>query len=160
MIGNRTGRGGHIQKINLLKFTLALVCLAFLAMPLVAQKGKPGGGSGGGGSTGGGACATVATPSLSTNTIAAGLNVGVFGRVTNCSSGKARYTVTVSAVSSCGEETVIGSSIISFNGGESKLISLSYPVAPDTCKGVSSVFVSVYSGGALLASQSTPLTVQ
>ena len=147
-----------MQRNNLLKFTLALVCLAFLAMPLFGQKGKPGGS--GGGSTGGGACATVATPSLSTNTISAGLNVGVFGRVTNCSSGKARYTVTVSAVSSCGEETVIGSSIISFNGGESKLISLSYPVAPDTCKGVSSVFVSVYSGGALLASQSTPLTVQ
>jgi len=145
------------MKFFLKSVLFLILVVAVLATPLFAQKGKPGGG--GGGTTGGSGCAVVATPSLSTTTAAPGMNVGVFSRITNCS-GKTRYTVTVSAVSSCGEETVIASSIISFNGGESKLISISYPIAPDTCKGVSSVFVNVSSGGNLLASQSTPLTIQ
>jgi len=144
------------MKVFLKSVLFCLLAVAMLATPLFAQKGKPGGG---GGSTSGSGCAVVATPSLSTTTASPGMNVGVFSRITNCA-GKTRYTVTVSAVSSCGEETIIASSIISFNGGESKLISISYPIAPDTCKGVSSVFVSVYSGGNLLASQSTPLTVE
>jgi hypothetical protein len=142
------------MSIYIKRILFVVICLTLLSMPLSAQKGKPGGG----GTTSG--CAVVTTPQLSTPTAAPGINVGVFSRITNCSSGKARYTVTVSAVSSCGEETVIASSIISFNGGEAKLISISYPVAPDTCKGVSSVFVNVYSGGSLLASQSSPLTIQ
>jgi hypothetical protein len=50
--------------------------------------------------------------------------------------------------------------VISFAGGESKLISVPYLIAPDTCVGVSSVFVNVYAGSTLLASQSTPLTIQ
>jgi hypothetical protein len=49
--------------------------------------------------------------------------------------------------------------VITFNGGETKLISVSYPIAPDTCLGVSMVSVSVYSGGTLLGSESTPLTI-
>jgi hypothetical protein len=137
-------------------FVLALVAL--VAMPLFGQRGKGGnGGGGGGGSTG---CAVVATPVLSTATASPGTTVGIFSRITNCSSGKGRYTVTVSAVSSCGEETIVGSSVINFAGGESKLISLPYLVAPDTCVGVSSVFVSAYAGGTMLNSQSAPLTVE
>lgn len=147
------------MKNYLIRSTLVLVSLALVSMPLFGQKGK-GGGGGGGGSTGGSACATVTTPTLSTTTASPGLNVGVFSRVTNCSSGKGRYTVTVSAVSSCGEETVVASNLITFNGGESKLISVPYMIAPDTCRGVSSVFVSVYSGSTLLASQSAPLNIQ
>ena len=143
------------MSIYMKRVFFALVCLTLLSVPMSAQKGKPAGG--GGGSS---ACAIATTPQLSTSTAAPGINVGVFSRITNCSTGKARYTVTVSAVSSCGEETVVASSIISFNGGEAKLISISYPVAPDTCVGVSSVFVNVYSGGTLLASQSAPLMSQ
>jgi len=130
-----------------------LVVFALVGVPLFAQKGK----GGGGGSTG---CATVAVPTVSASSALTGSSVGVFSRVTNCSSGKARYTVVVSAVSSCGEETVIASNLISFNGGESKLISVPYVVAPDTCKGGTSVFVNVYAGSTLLASQSTPLMIQ
>ena len=141
----------------LIKCTFVLVAFALVSMPLFAQRGRGGSGGGGGGSTG---CATVASPTVSAATTSAGNSVGVFSRVTNCSSGKGRYTVTVSAVSSCGEETVIASNLISFNGGESKLISVPYLVAPDTCVGVSSVFVNVYAGSTLLASQSTPLTIQ
>ena len=141
----------------LIKCTFVLVVCALVAVPLFAQKGKPGGGGGGGGSTG---CATVLAPTVSAATTSTGTSVGVFSRVTNCSSGKGRYTVAVSAVSSCGEETVIASNLISFSGGESKLISVPYLVAPDTCRGVTSVFVNVYAGSTLLASQSTPLMIE
>ena len=142
----------------LIKCTFVLVVLALVAVPLVAQRGR--GGSGGGGGGGSTACATVVAPTVSAATASTGTSVGVFSRVTNCSSGKGRYTVVVSAVSSCGEETVIASNLISFAGGESKLISVPYLVAPDTCVGVSSVFVNVYAGSTVLASQSTPLTIQ
>ena len=142
------------MNIYIKRVFFVIVCLTLLTVSLSAQRGRPGGG---GGSS---ACAIATPPQLSTSTAAPGINVGVFSRITNCSTGKARYTVTVSAVSSCGKETIIASSIISFNGGEAKLISISYPVAPDTCVGFSSVFVNVYSGGTLLASQSAPLMIQ
>ena len=142
----------------LIKCTFVLVALALVSVPLSAQKGKGGGGGGGGGGSTG--CASVVTPTVSATTALTGTSVGVFSRVTNCSSGKGRYTVVISAVSSCGEETVIASNLISFGGGESKLISVPYLVAPDTCRGVSSVFVNVYAGSTLLASQSTPLMIE
>lgn len=139
------------------KTTLVLVCFALVALPLFAQR-RGGGGGGGGGST---ACAIVATPTLNTSTATAGGDsIGIFSRVTNCSTGKGRYTVTVSAVSSCGAETIIASSVISFSGGESKLISVAYSVAPDTCKGMSTVYVSAYSGSTMLSSGSASLNVE
>lgn len=131
---------------------LAFGCLTVLSMPTAGQKVK-----GGGGST---ACAEVATPTLSSNTASPGLNVGVFGRVTNCSTGRQRYTVTISAVSSCDQETVIAASLVTLNAGESKLISVSYPIAPGTCPGTSTVSISVSAGGTVLGSQSTSLTIQ
>lgn len=142
------------MKSKIMTSFLALVCLAVFSVPMTAQKEKGSGGSGGS------ACAVVATPTLSTTTASPGLNVGIFGRVGNCAGGKQRYTVTVAAVSSCGQETVIASSVISFNGGETKLISVSYPIAPDTCVGISTISMSVYSGGTELGSQSTALTIQ
>lgn len=143
----------------LIKGTLALTCLALVVMPLSAQKGKGGGGGGSDGS-GSTACAVVATPMLSTSTASPGLNVGVFGRVGNCASGKKRYTVSVSSLSSCFAETIIGSSVITFNGGETKLVSVSYPIAPDTCLGQMAVTVSVYSGGTMIASDSAILLIE
>ncbi len=137
----------------IIKSFLALACLAMVSMPLSAQKGKGGGGGGGG-------CAVVATPMLSTATASPGTMIGVFSRVGNCSSGKQRYTVTVTAMSSCGAETVIASAVIAFNGGEYKLISTTYAIAPDTCLGPSTVSVSVDGGGTVLASDSTILTIQ
>jgi hypothetical protein len=141
------------MKNRLVKPALVSVCVILLALPLFAQRG-----TGGGGSTG---CAVIAMPSVSSSTATAGGDsVGIFSRVTNCSSGKGRYTVTISAVSSCGVETVIASSVISFSGGESKLISIAYSVAPNTCKGMSTVNVSAYSGSTMLASQSAALSVE
>ncbi len=139
----------------IVKSFLALACLALVVVPLSAQKGK-----GGGGSSGGSGCAVVATPMLSTSTASPGLNVGVFGRVSNCATGKKRYTVTITSMSSCGEETVIGSALISFAGGETKGISVAYPIAPDTCLGTMTVSVGVYDGSGMLASDSNTLTVQ
>ena len=138
----------------MIKSVLALTCLVMVSIPISAQKGK---GAGGGG---GSACAVVATPTLSTNTSSPGLNVGVFGRVGNCSSGKQRFTVTISAVSSCSQETVIASSVIALNPGETKLISVSYAIAPDTCVGTSTVSINVSAGGTVIGSQSTSLTIQ
>lgn len=149
------------MKNCLVKPVLGLICVVLLALPLFAQPSKDGGGSGGGGGSTSGGCAIVTTPDLSTSTaVAGGDSIGIFSRVTNCSSGKARYTVTISAVSSCGEETIIASSVISFNGGESKLVSIAYSVAADTCKGMGSVHVSAYSGSRMLASSSAALNVQ
>lgn len=143
------------MKNCVLKSTLVLVCVVLLALPLFAQRTK---GGGGGGSTG---CALITTPDLSTSTaLAGGDSIGIFSRVTNCSNGKGRYTVTISAVSSCGEETTIASSVISFSAGESKLVSVAYPVAPDTCKGMGTVYVKAYAGSTMLASSSAALDIQ
>src|SRR5215212_11370745 len=103
---------------RLIKTFLVLTCLTLVSVPLLAQRSRPGGGGGGGGT----GCAEVTTPMVSTATASPGINVGVFGRVTNCASGKKRYTVTVSSTSSCQAETMIASSIISFAGAEAKLI--------------------------------------
>lgn len=140
----------------LIKVTLVLVCLALMSISLLGQRGR---GGGGGGSTG---CAIVETPRLSTTTTTAGPNsgVGVFVRVTNCSSGKKRYTITGSTVSSCGVETVFATGVMSFSGGESKSLSIGFPIAPDTCVGPMTVTISASEGGTMLASGSTILTVQ
>jgi hypothetical protein len=144
----------------LITTALVLVCLALMSLSLFGQRGR--GGSGGGGSTGGSGCAIVETPRLSTTTTTreANSSVGVFARVTNCSSGKKRFTVTGSSVSSCGEETTFATGVMSFGAGESKNISIAYPIAPDTCVGPMTVSISVYDGGTMLAIGSTTLTVQ
>ena len=144
------------MKNCLIKPTLVLVCLVLLALPLFAQRGR--GGGGGGGST---ACALISPPTLSTSTaFAGGESIGIFSKVTNCSSGKGRYTVTISAVSSCGEETILASSVISFSGGQSFLISKAYSVPASACKGMGSVNVSAYSGSTMLASGSVALDIE
>ena len=147
------------MKNCLVRLTLVLVCLVLLALPLFAQRGKVGGGGGGSTSSG---CAIVETPRLSTTTTTAEANssVGVFDRVTNCSTGKKRYTVTGSSVSSCGQETVFATGVMSFGGGESKNLSVGYPIAPDTCRGLATVSISVYDGGTLIGRSSTSLTIQ
>lgn len=145
------------MKERLIRPTLVLVCIVFVALPLFAQRGK--GGGGGGGSTG---CAIVETPRLSTTIVYVEPHaaVGVFDRVTNCATGKKRYTVTGSSVSSCGQETVFATGIMSFAGGESKNLSVGYPIAADTCIGPMTVSISVYDGGTLLGRSSASLTVQ
>ena len=143
------------MKTCLIKSTLVLICVALLALPLLGQRR----GGGGGGSTG---CAIVETPRLSTSIVIIEPHaaVGVFDRVTNCATGKKRYTVTGSSVSSCGQETVFATGIMSFAGGESKNLSVGYPVAMDTCPGPMTISMSVYDGGTMLGRASATLTVQ
>ena len=149
------------MKSHYLKGLVALFCLVLISVPLFAQKGKGGGGAGGGGTTSTSSCAVVAAPVLSTPTASAGINVGIFSRVGNCSSGRKRYTVTVSAVSSCGEETVIAAPLITFDAGQYKLISTTYAISPDTCTGISQVSVSVSEGSTVIStSPATALTIQ
>lgn len=142
------------MKTCLIKSTLVLICIALLALSSAGQRR-----GGGGGSTG---CAIVETPRLSTPIVITEPNaaVGVFVRVTNCATGKKRYTVTGSSVSSCGQETVFATGIMSFAAGESKNLSVGYPIAMDTCAGPMTVTISVYDGGTMLSSASASLTVQ
>ena len=137
----------------LIKGILSLTCLTLIALPLAAQKGKPGGGGGQSG------CANVTTPTLSTSIASPGMNVGVFGKVTNCA-GKKRYTVMVSSMSSCELETIVASSVISFSSGEAKLISVSYPIAPNTCTGPMTISLKVMDGGNVIASDSASLMIE
>ena len=144
------------MKTWLVKSALALTCIALISATMLGQNGRGGGGGGSSSSS----CAVVATPVLSTSTASPGINVGVFSRVGNCSASKKRYTVSVTALSSCGEETVIAAPVISFAGGEYKLISTTYAIAPDTCVGLSTITVSVSQADTLLSSASTTLTIQ
>ena len=148
------------MKNCLIKVTLVLVCLALMSMSLLAQRGR--GGNGGGSGGGGSACAMVETPRLSTptTTTGEGAGVGVFVKVTNCSSGKKRLTITGSTVSSCGKETVFANALMSFSAGETKSLSIGFPVASDTCLGPMTVNISAYDGGTMLAVGSTTVTVQ
>ena len=136
---------------HLVKVVIGVACLTLLAIPLTAQKG---------GNSELSNCVAVSTPVLSTTTASAGINVGVFSRVGNCSGRKRRFMVEVSAVSSCGTETVIASPIITFEGGQYKLVSTTYSVKPDTCLGPTEVRVQVYSGTTMLAGDHATLTIQ
>lgn len=136
----------------IIKCILFATCLTIVAVPGAAQKGKGGGG--------GSSCAVVATPLLSTSSASPGMSVGVFSRVGNCSTGKKRFTVTMSATSACGEETVISSGVISFEAGQYKLVSSSYVISPDTCLGASTVAVTVYDRGTMLVRDTTSLMLQ
>ncbi len=139
---------------HLTRIVLVAVCLALVINSVLAQEAK------GGGSPGSSSCDVVATPKLSIATASPGTNVGIFSRVGNCSSDKKRYTIKVSAVSSCSQETEIASSVVSLDPSQYKLISVTYAIASDTCVGASTVTASVYEGGTLLASQSVTLTIQ
>ena len=130
----------------MMRGALAVVCLAVALVPLPVKAQ--------------GSCAAVLTPTLSTTTASPGTNVGVFSRITNCASKKKAYMVVISSVSNCGAETVITSSRISLNGGETKLLSVSYPVAPGTCLGAATVTVSAREGDVTLASESATLSIQ
>jgi hypothetical protein len=55
---------------------------------------------------------------------------------------------------------VFATGIMSFAGGETKNLSVAYPIAPDTCVGPVTVSISVYEGGTMLGRASTTLMVQ
>jgi hypothetical protein len=117
-------------------------------------------------------CAVVSISIVTgTATVAPGTTVGIGGGIKNCSPRKARYTLVVSAMSSCGQKTEIASSRLSFNPDENKIWSISYPMPANTCGGTWEASVQVRDGrdnggspssalDAPLASASTTLMVQ
>jgi hypothetical protein len=62
------------------------------------------------------------------------LNIG--GSVRNCSTRKARYTLVVSGVSSCGQKAEISTSRVALGAGESKSWSIAYTMPAETCSGI------------------------
>ncbi len=82
------------------------------------------------------ACATVSISIVTgTATIPPGTTIGIAGGINNCSSKKARYTLVVSGMSSCGQRSDIASSRLTFNPGENKIWSVSYSMPTNVCAG-------------------------
>lgn len=62
------------------------------------------------------------------------LNIG--GSVRNCSTRRARYTLVVSGMSSCGQKTEISSSRLALGPGENRSWSVAYTMPAETCSGI------------------------
>jgi len=140
---------------RLSKGMLVMVSLALMSMPISALGDKPTPPQPPPSS-----CTAVGYAMLSTYTASPGLNVGVFGKVTNCASGRKRLTVVMSSTSACGVETIISSNRIALGGGQTVLVSSSYAIAPDTCLGAMEVNINLYDGSTLLGGASTTLMMQ
>ena len=137
-----------------MKSRILVVCLVPLAMLLATSPvvSAP---------TGGSSCATVTA--YTTNwgsTVAPGSVFGITGKIINCSTGKARYTVNVAAMSSCGQKASIASSRMAFGPGEAKIWSISYTLPADTCSGTWEVTIQVNDRDGTLASASAAVPVQ
>ena len=138
---------------------LTVACVASLALPAAAARGGHGGGGKDGGGPAGG-CAT-AELGLSTYTATAGVSsVGVYGPITNCGGGKARYTISDSYVLACGTASIIHVGSVSFSrGGESILVSTGFSVPANACAGTAIVTRTV-SAGNVLTTASKELTIR
>jgi len=92
--------------------------------------------------------------------MAPGSVLGITGMIQNCSTRKARYTVNVAAMSSCGQKVDIASSRMAFGPDEAKIWSVSYTIPADTCSGSWEATIQVNDNGGTLASGSATVTVQ
>jgi hypothetical protein len=79
-------------------------------------------------------------------TVFPGTALGIGGSVRNCSARKARYTLVVSGVSSCGQKVEISSSRLALGQGENKSWSVSYTMPADTCSGIWEASVQLLDG--------------
>ena len=79
-------------------------------------------------------------------TVFPGTALGIGGSVRNCSTRKARYTLVVSGVSSCGQKVEISSSRLALGQGENKSWSVSYTMPADTCSGIWEASVQLVDG--------------
>lgn len=102
--------------------------------------------------------ATSDTPIFSADPIVRGNNLGVFGRVTNTSSAKARLTVTVTATLSS-DVYIIAQMTIRFNAGQALLISTVWSVPVSATAGDYTVAVAVEANNSTIATGSDTLTV-
>ena len=72
--------------------------------------------------------------------------VGVFTFVTNNTSSRQRFTVYITSLSPCGIQDNIGSNRLALNPGQTVQVTVSYPIAPDACKGTYAVTISAGGG--------------
>jgi hypothetical protein len=130
---------------RLFKGLLVLGCAAFMSMPALSAPSS-------------GGCASVGVQT-SPDTVSVGYSVGIYGSINNCSSGRKRYTIIVSAMSDCGQKTTVASFRQAFKPGENRMYGVSYAISPDTCAGPSTVTVEVLEGGGAQASATTSFTI-
>ena len=114
-------------------------------------------------------CASVTIDiTTGTATVAPGTTIGIHGQIANCSAHKERYTLTVSAMSSCGQKASLATSRLAFNPDQTLIWAVSYPMPVDTCSGPWEATASVSDNGATQArelsgartSASTTITIQ
>src|SRR2546428_14138459 len=93
-------------------------------------------------------CASVTIDiTTGTATVAPGTTIGIHGQIANCSAHKERYTLTVSAMSSCGQKASLATSRLSFNPDQTLIWAVSYPMPVATCTGPWEATASVSDNG-------------
>jgi len=107
------------MKRSFVSSIMMLVCLTLLLVPHVKAQGSGVG----------------LSIRVSPTTTAPGTTVGVIGYVTNMTTKKMRATVTFTSLSPCGIETQIGYNRVALNPGQTMMITATYPIAADACRG-------------------------
>ena len=126
---------------------VGMACLALAVIPASAQSS--------------GGCARVSISiQTGTATVAPGTTVGIAGSVNNCSTRKVRYTVSVSAMSSCGQKADIASKRMALAPGENTMYTVSYPIPANTCTGPLEATVVVRDNGGALSTSSTTIVIE
>ena len=112
-----------------MRFRIVAACVVSLAMllaatPAVSNPGQEA------------ACATVTIRATnSSGTVAPGSTIGLTGMYQNCSSRRARYTYSLTAMSSCGQKVALAAGRVTFDPGQARIWSVSYTFPLDTCSG-------------------------
>jgi hypothetical protein len=123
-----------------------MVCLSLATTPVSAQYSG---------------CARVSISiQTGTATVAPGTTVGIAGSVNNCSAKKARYTVVVSAMSSCGQKADLASKRMALASGENTMYTVSYPIPSNTCDGPLEATVQVRDNSGALATSTTTIVIE
>jgi hypothetical protein len=115
-----------LMKIHLLRSVMMLVCLTLVLVPPPANAQGSGFG-----------VSIRVTPTTTTP----GTTVGVIGYVTNNTNKKTRATVTFTSLSPCGIATGIGYNRVALNPGQTMMITTTYPLAPDACRGAYTISI-------------------
>jgi len=112
-----------------MKVRVLAVCLVVLATLLATHQavGAPGQES---------ACVTVTMHAMSsTGIVAPGNTIALGGQFQNCSSQRARFSYSLSAISSCGQRVDLAAARKTLDPGAARIWSISYTMPPDTCSG-------------------------
>lgn len=116
---------------KLIQTVLALACLTMILVPLPvrAQTSDVG-------------LSLRVTPT----TVSAGSTVGIISYVTNNTGKKLRTSVTFTSLSPCGMETNIGYQRLALNPGQTIMVTVTYPLGADACRGTYTINITANSG--------------